>query len=231
MKQITKIKEYIKEVPEKELIFARELFQRIASKTAISEENFYKVLERMVSNQELARLSKGVYTRPQQTRFGLVLPTEKEIVDQFIENEKGMVVGYQLFNQLQLTSQISKRYHILTNNSHQKSTIQNISIKQSKLTFTHSVRETLAMLEVLSVVDNLQDLDEKQFITYCEDFAKNSYQDHVLDLILSEHRYKKSTLYFLKLILDSYHIPNTVHQYLSTLSKYKEPKVAYYEVA
>lgn len=184
----------------------------------------------MVSKQQLVRLSKGVYTRPQQTRFGFVLPTEKEIVDQFIADEKGMLVGYQLFNQLQLTSQISKQYHILTNNSHQKSTIQNISIKQSNLNFTKPVREVLEMLEVLSMVDSLQDLDEKQFISYCEYFSKNSYQDHILDLILNEHRYKKSTLYFLKLILDIYQIPNTIHKYLSALSRYKEPKVAYYEV-
>lgn len=231
MQQAKKITEIIKEFPEKELIFASELYKRVSNQTKVSEENYYKILERLTSSQQLVRLSKGVYTRPVQTRFGFILPTEMEIVEQFIKNEQGMVVGYQLFNQLQLTSQISKRYHILTNNSHNKSTIKNISIKHSKLKFTESIKSMLAMLEVLSVVDNLQDLNEKQFITYCEKFSKDAYQDNLLDLILSEHRYKKSTLYFLKLILDTHRVPNTINKYLSTLSKYKEPKVPYYEIA
>lgn len=39
--------------------------------------------------------------------------------------------------------------------------------------------------------------------------------------VLENHKFKKSTIAFLKHILDYHHIQNTLSDYLSSLSKYK----------
>ena len=45
---------------------------------------------------------------------GTDLPSEKEIIAAFTENDVGMVVGYVLYNKLRLTTQVSKNIQIYT---------------------------------------------------------------------------------------------------------------------
>lgn len=231
MKKTEKVKRLIDKIPEKKLFFASDLYKKNYNLNQdISEPNFYKILERLVENKSLSRVSKGIYTRPKETKYGLLLPTSSDIVEQFIEKENGMLVGYHLYNQLKLTTQISKKYHIFTKNAYQKTTIQEIFLKEYKLKYTKPIKEMISMLEVLSNIDGIQDLNETQFIHYCRDFSINLYDDDILKEVLKEIKYKKKTLYFLKVILDYYHIENTIYNYLSKLSKYKIPEVKYYEV-
>ncbi|WP_298078324.1 DUF6088 family protein [uncultured Abiotrophia sp.] len=231
MTHATFIAEVIEKMPDKEIFFAKELYDSIYKYEAITEENYYQILKRNQEKGRLVRLSKGVYAKPKNTRFGIVSPSEIEIIDHFIKNDKGMFVGYQLFNQLHLTSQVSKKYHIITNNNHNKYTINNISIKYANLEFTKPIKETIAMLEVLSEIENIQDLDEKRFMQYCEEFAINSYSDDALCTVLKESKYQKYILNFLKKILDTYEVQNTIDVYLSKLTNYKKPKVSLYEFA
>ena len=75
------------------LIAANELFE--ASKfyceqfnTFMSEAAFYKSLERMVKANYLIKISKGLYARPEQTKYGLVPPSEEDIVASLIDNSR-----------------------------------------------------------------------------------------------------------------------------------------------
>lgn len=58
----------------------------------------------------LRRISKGRYYKPGKSRFGELLPSESEIVKDFLEKD-GKVVGYimgtRAFAALALTTQIS----------------------------------------------------------------------------------------------------------------------------
>lgn len=232
MKQVDKITSLIKKIPEKKIIFAREVFEKLTKEDKkISSENFYKVLERLVTSGELTRLSKGIYARPKKTRFGVILPNSKEIVEVFIEKEKGMMVGYHLYNKLKLTTQIPKKYRVFTRDTHKKSTIQQVVLKEYKLKYTEEIQKMISMLEVLSNVETIQDLNEKQFVSYCKEFAINVYNDQIMEKVVKEIGYKKKTLYFLKTILDAYQISNSIHTKLSKTSKYKVPEVEYYETA
>lgn len=232
MKQVDRITSLIKKFPEKKIIFAGEVFQKLTkTDKKISAENFYKVLERLVTSGELRRVSKGIYAKPKKTRFGEILPNNEEIVEIFIEKDRGMVVGYHLYNNLKLTTQISKKYRVFTRDSHKKSTIQQVVLKEYKLKYTEEVQNMISMLEVLSNIETIQDLNEKQFISYCKDFATNIYNDQLIEKVLKEIEYKKKTLYFLKTILDAYQVPNSIQEKLSKTSKYKVPEVKFYETA
>jgi hypothetical protein len=46
----------------------------------MTEVAYYKALERLTKENYLAKVSKGVYCRPQKTKYGLILPSESSIV-------------------------------------------------------------------------------------------------------------------------------------------------------
>ena len=54
---------------------------------------------------KLCKIAKGTYYRPKASKYGVVPPSQKEIVAAFTEQEKGTVVGYSLYNSLKLTTQ------------------------------------------------------------------------------------------------------------------------------
>lgn len=77
-----------------------------------------KALNQFEYAGKLKRVSKGRYYKPHQTIFGELLPPEKEIVKDFLEND-GKVIGYitgaRAFASLALTTQISSKILIGTN--------------------------------------------------------------------------------------------------------------------
>ena len=74
------------------------------------QKSVNKVLENLTKAGKIRRLSKGRYYKTKTTEFGELIPDSYQIVkDLLTENEKtiGYVTGYQIFNELGLTTQIS----------------------------------------------------------------------------------------------------------------------------
>ena len=97
----------MEQFPENELIFASKLYTEQLSE-AVSEEAYYQTLGRMCKAGTLCRIAKGTYYRPKTSKYGIVPPSQKEIVAAFTEPDKGTVVGYSLYNSLKLTTQVAK---------------------------------------------------------------------------------------------------------------------------
>ena len=87
------MEELFSQYSENELIFASKLYAEVFADT-ISESVYYQTLSRMCKRGYLHRLSKGVYCRPEKTRFGLVLPSESKITETFTEKEQGVILAY-----------------------------------------------------------------------------------------------------------------------------------------
>jgi len=76
-----------------------------------------KVLENLVKAGKISRLSKGRYYKAKTTEFGELPPDNYQIVkDLLMENGKlvGYITGYQIFNDLHLTTQIPAVLQIST---------------------------------------------------------------------------------------------------------------------
>jgi len=74
------------------------------------QKSVNKVLENLTKAGEIRRLSKGRYYKTKVTEFGELLPDSYQIVkDLLTENGKpiGYITGYQIFNELGLTTQVS----------------------------------------------------------------------------------------------------------------------------
>ena len=74
------------------------------------QKSVNKVLEILVKEGKIRRLSKGRFYKPKMTKLGELPPDSYQIVkDLLTENGKriGYITGYQIFNELGLTTQVS----------------------------------------------------------------------------------------------------------------------------
>lgn len=208
------------EYSENELIFASELYRKQLT-DKVSEVAFYKTLERLCDSGRLEKISKGVYHLPKKGRFGTVPPSEKDIVNVFVEEEKGVVVGYSLYNALNLTTQISKSTVVLSSRiDGNVKNIKNVNIQKVNLRFTDEVNSVICALEVLQNLKFIEDLNLVSYKAYTEKIAQSFSQD-AFDKIIGERKYKKSTIASMRDVLDYYKVENNLSDELSDISEYK----------
>lgn len=203
-----------------ELIFVSQLYKE-EYLNVISEYSYYKIIERLNKKQKITKVSKGIYTITNVCEYGIVPIFTDDIVNSYICNQGGVVVGYTLYNRLGISTQISKNtliYSSKIDNNIRK--IKDVFIKRVNLIFSDDVKKMIEFLEILQNFRNIEDINYNQFVNYTEKIV-NNYTDKTLELVLRQINYKKSTLSFLHNILNFYNIENNVSKYLSALSDYK----------
>ncbi len=207
-----------------QLIFANSFYQ-IHLQEDVTEASYYKTLERLCAYGELLKVAKGVYCRPKKTRYGLVPPSEEDIINSFTKDESGTVIGYTLYNRLQLTTQIGNKTEVLTSKiDGQKKTIGNVVLQFCQLRYTDEIIEAISMMEVLQNFSVIQDMNMNVFLKYTQRFAER-YHEEAFEDVCAAIRYKKRTIAFLKSNLEYYGIKNNLGRHLSTLSEYQYPKM------
>ena len=207
-----------------ELFFASSLYKEKFAGT-LTEAAYFKTLGRMCNSGQLLNIARGVYCRPEITNYGILGPSDKSIVRTFTENGTGTVVGYTLFNQLGLTTQIAKCVDVFSSNIMQDiKTIQNVHICRYRLDYSDDVTEMIRLLEVVKHFEKIQDMNYAGFVRYVRTAAGNYRQD-VFEYVTAEIKYQKRTVAFLKEILDYYGVPNGLDKHLSTLTRYVYPKM------
>ena len=224
MKQSQIIEAVIYDFQPNELILASNLFNNKLDGT-VCEATYYKTLERMSKAGKLNKAAKGVYYLPKNSRFGPVPLSEEDIILAFTKENTGTVVGYSLYNQLGLTTQIPKITKILSASLEtQTKTIQNVAVFHSPLWFSREVEYMVHTLDVLQNLGQIQDLNQHALISYCEIMAE-TYDQSVFDEVITKQKYSKSTIAFLQSILTFYNKENGLSKYLSSLSTYKFPRI------
>lgn len=224
MKRNPVVKNALAEFKENELIVASKLYkEKLASQ--ISEAAYYKTLQRMCESGELVKIAKGTYHLPKVSKYGIVPPSEKEIISAFTENETGTVVGYSLYNSLNLTTQISKTVTVMSSALEGLTkSIRNVIVHQVPLEFSKEITNMVHGLEVLQNFNEIEDINYSAFLAYTERLAE-SFSAAAFEEIVSAKAYKKSTIAFLREILNYYKVQNNLNGHLSTLSEYKYPKM------
>lgn len=218
------VKQEIECFRENEMILASKLYkERLVGQ--ISEMAYYKVLERMCKSGDLVKIAKGTYHRPKVGRYGVIPPSEREIVSAFTKNGTGTIIGPSLYNRLELTTQIPKTVDVLSSSLEGTTkTIRNVRVYQVQLDYTIEIEGMIHSLEVLQNFGTIQDLNYSAFVKYAKHIAER-YDEEVFKNVISAINYKKSTISFLKEILNFFHKENHLERYLSTLSEYKHPKM------
>ena len=108
MKRNPVVKNALAEFKENELIVASKLYkEKLASQ--ISEAAYYKTLQRMCESGELVKIAKGTYHLPKVSKYGIVPPSEKEILSLIhISSE------YVVLNQMPVLQILHKGYGLFS---------------------------------------------------------------------------------------------------------------------
>lgn len=161
-----------------------------------------KILNRLEEESLLSAVSKGVYFIGEK-------PVDEELIfDEYVDDGKGMLVGYQLFNDVGISNYVDCKIEIYTNNikSKQKSVGQYF-LKKVDLEFDDYTVDLVALLEIIDVGYSMKNCD---FIAYKKtvDMLLKSYSDSSFEKIIKAIRYKYSTIKQLSELLESNSIDN-----------------------
>ena len=161
-----------------------------------------KILNRLEKEGLLKPVSKGVYF------IGEKLVDEELIFDEYVDDGKGMFVGYQLFNDVGISNYVDCKIEIYTNNikTKQKSVGQYF-LKKVDLEFDDDIVDLIALLEIIDVGYSMKGCD---FMAYKKtvDILLQSYSDRGFEKIVKAIHYKYSTIKQLSELLKANSIDN-----------------------
>ena len=214
----------IQKNPNNNLILTGKLYrEKFSSK--ISEAAYAQIISRLCKSGEIERVSQGVYCRPKKTRFGTVLPSEREIVEAFTGGNSGVVVGYGLYNSLGITTQISKRQNAYSRIAEEQlRQIGNVTIRKYEMEYTDDVKSMIQMMELLHHYRDIQDINITAWMRSMERLSAG-YNEKTFEVVQKTIGYPKWTIAFLREVLEFYQKPNSLNRYLSALSDYPIPKM------
>ena len=126
------------------------------------QKSVNKVMENLTKEGKIRRLSKGRYYKTKATEFGEITPDSYQIVkDLLTENEKtiGYITGYQIFNELGLTTQVSAILQIGTikDKKSMKRSYYRIKFVKQWNTITKENIPLLQLLDCLRFFKNIPD--------------------------------------------------------------------------
>lgn len=147
-----------------------------------------KILNRLEEEGLLSAVSKGVYF------IGEKSVDEALIFDEYVDDGKGMFVGYQLYNDVGISNYVDCKTEIYTNNikSKQKSVGQYF-LKKVDLEFDDDTIDLVALLEIIDTGYSMKGCD---FMAYKKtvDMLLKSYSDSSFEKIVKAIHYKYSTI-------------------------------------
>lgn len=228
MKYRDKLIEYFSNIDENSVVSANRLYEEHFAR--MTECSFFKAVERLAKDGIIVRVGKGMYSpagkRDEDNEEGI--SSEEAILNYYFgeNNDNGMYIGYRLYNKYGITH-VRKDSIELFSNVIEKGTSNNGNVHVKKIAIKLDFENTkvLEALEILQNYYNIEELSKPKFARYARQFARG-YHDEAAVYVIENIKYKKSTIAFMKKILDMYKVENSLGQFLSYASKYKVPAVA-----
>ncbi|MCR5516798.1 MULTISPECIES: hypothetical protein [Lachnospira] len=221
IKNRDRIINYFDSLPDSSVVAVNSLYEDKFTK--MSQDAFFRAVERIASEGIITRLSKGLYVK----KIEEGVTKEDVLLNYFFgdENDSGMFIGMRLYNKYSLTTIKSDIIELYSNKIKSNiSKIDNLIIKRPLVELDFDNTRVIEALEILQNYYDIPELNKLKFARYAKSFARG-YNDEAAVLVLSNMKYKKSTIAFLKKILDMYKVKNSLQQYLSYASDYKVPTV------
>ena len=197
--------------------------------TEVSQKQaLIKALNRMVISGKIAKLSKGKYYKPETTPFGDLLPNQKQVVKDLLEEKgkiNGYLTGYSIYNQLGLTTQVSNTIQIGKNEirpSFKRDRYTIDFIKQKN----NITKDNIPLLQILDAIRYIKKLPDTTITNSCIRFIAILRQLKEKDLLLImrlAYKYPPATRALLGAMLDELKSTKTetLFNTLNPITKYK----------
>lgn len=132
-----------------------------------------KSLSTLCKQGIITRVSKGIYYKPEYFPFGSSLPTDSEILETVLSKNKAKiayVTGINAYNQLGLTTQVSKEIVIATDKLRRSTKVQNTEIRFIKSKVTQNIEKTfdIPILQILDALTDIKSIPDSNINTSCK---------------------------------------------------------------
>lgn len=244
MKYRDKIIKYFEKLPPGSVVSVNQLYEKEFSK--MTESAFFKAMERLVKDGVLERVGKGLYAsgkglcaagkESRGADKGTYAASDTPNADSrntevmlnyfFGENnDNGMYIGQNLYVKYGLTDVTSNEIMLYSNIINKDTcNVGNIHVKRVDVELTYENTKIIEALEIMQNFDNIEGLNKVRFARFAKQFSK-IYNDESAVYVITHMKYKKSTIAFMKKVLDMYKVSHSLQQFLSYSSKYKVPPV------
>lgn len=187
-----------------------------------------KALNRMVISGKIAKLSKGKYYKPETTPFGDLLPNQKQVVKDLLEEKgkiNGYLTGYSIYNQLGLTTQVSNTIQIGKNEirpSFKRDRYTIDFIKQKN----NITKDNITLLQILDAIRYIKKIPDTTITNSCIRFIailRQLNEKNLLLIMRLANKYPPATRALLGAMLDELKSTKTetLFNTLNPITKYK----------
>ena len=221
MKYRDKLIKYFEEAPEGAVIVANDMYEK--GFTKMSHDAFFRAVERLCDDGIIVRAGKGMYIKAEDKDKN----QEELLLNYFFgeNNDDGLFIGYRLYNKYMVSSYKSDRIELYSNVIKARTCeVGNIYVKRPSVEIDFENAKVIEALEIMQNYYDIEQLNKLKFARFAKQFARN-YNDTAAVYVLYHMKYKKSTISFMKKVLDMYKVENSLQQYLSYASDYKVPAV------
>ena len=183
----------------------------------------------MVDSGKISKLSKGKYFKPEKTPFGILQPSQEQIVKDLLNEDGktiGYLTGYSIYNKLGLTTQISNIIQIGKNQTRPKFKRERytISFVKQKNIITKKNVPLLQLLDSIKYIKKIPDSSVKKSCLRFLEILKELNFDNKQELIRLSLKYPPSTRALLGALLDEIQeepITLSLKESLNPITKYE----------
>jgi hypothetical protein len=188
-----------------------------------------KALNRMVASGKIAKLSKGKYYKPENTPFGNLQPSQAQVVKDLLEEGgkiTGYLTGYSIYNQMNLTTQVSNIIQIGKNQVRPRFKRDSYTIVfiNQKNAIT---KESIPLLQLLDALRYIKKIPDASVEFSCNRFLaliKNYTDKEINTMVRLSLKYPPATRALLGALLEKLHkgsATETLFKSLNPITKYK----------
>jgi hypothetical protein len=183
---------------------------------------------------KIAKLARGKYYKPEATPFGNLMPEQKQVVKDLLENNGkviGYLTGYSVYNQLGLTSQVSNTIQIGRNQIRPsfKRERYTISFVKQANTITKENIPLLQILDALRFIKKIPDASVESSCRRIQSIFNELSEVEVASLVRLALKYSPATRALLGAILEQLQqteITIPLYKSLNPITKYSLPGIS-----
>ncbi|MFI3263052.1 MAG: DUF6088 family protein [Rikenellaceae bacterium] len=193
------------------------------------KEAAIKHLNRLVQNGKLAKLSKGKYYKPEQTRFGQLPVSEYQVVKDLLEQDGrviGYITGYRAYNMMHLTTQVPNTIHIGTN-KFKNPTVRGVYKIKFVVQNNTITKESIPLLRFLDAIKNIKKIPgtlTDEAVVILLGILRDLSQNELQNIKRLSMKYTPATRALLGAMVESIY-PNdnlsSLYETLNPITKYK----------
>lgn len=195
------------------------------------KEAAIKALNRLVKSNQIKKISKGRYYKPESTPFGDLLPDQRQLVKDLLEDNEtivGYLTGYSIYNKLGLTTQMGSTIQIGKNETRPafKRVHYTISFIKQKNTIN---KRNIPLLQILDAIRYIKKIPDTTISKACRRLMEILKDIPRKDLGRMTHlalKYSPATRALFGALLDEIgerELTDELEESLNPITKYKLP--------